>query len=304
MFRTYKDYLSERFPTYRQVRKVTLDAGFTCPNMDGSKGRGGCSYCDNRSFSPAVANRGATIRQQLDNQIPKVRQKYPAAGILAYFQPYTNTYAPVDQLHQAFEPALLHPEVLGLSIGTRPDCLGDDIVEYLCHISTIKPLIVEIGLQTANDQTLASIGRGHTRADFEDCMDRCATTIRRERALGRPGFDLASHLILGLPGETMADFEATAKCVATYPFQSVKIHPLHLVRGTRMAKEWEANPFRMLSFDEYCEAAAKVIQILPATIAIERFTGDAPGDSLIAPEWCGDRNRIVARVEEILRQKA
>lgn len=303
LFRTYKSFLTERFPEYRQVRKVTLDAGFTCPNLDGTRGRGGCSYCDNRSFSPALANRGMAVREQLEMQIPKIRVKYPGAGILAYFQPYTNTYAPVEQLVEAYAPALEHPEVIGISIGTRPDCLGDDVVEYLCHLSTMKPLILEIGIQTANDQSLANTGRGHTRKEFEDCLTRCTDKLKREHAAGRPGFALATHLIVGLPGEGMIDFEETARCVAQFPIQAVKIHPLHLVKGTRLAREWEANPFPMLDFEAYCQAVARIIQILPTSMAIERFTGDAPGDSLLAPDWCGDRNRIVKRVEELLRAK-
>lgn len=301
-FRTYREYLQERFPEFRHVRKVTLDAGFTCPNLDGTKGRGGCSYCDNRSFSPALANRGASIRAQLDLQIPKVQSKYAGAGIIAYYQPYTNTYAPLEQLEQAYRPALEHPQVAGISIGTRPDCLGKDVVEYLCQISTIKPLIVEIGLQSAHDRSLQRMGRGHTRDEFETCLRYCTEVLQREHAAGHRGFDLATHLILGLPGESMEHFVETAHCVAQFPFQAVKIHPLHIVRGTRLAQEWLATDFPMLCFEDYCQAVARVIRILPSHVAIERFTGDAPGDSLLAPDWCGDRTRIVKRVEEILAQ--
>jgi len=300
LYRTYREYLTERFPGLRHVRKVTIDAGFTCPNLDGTKGRGGCNYCDNRSFSPAMSLRGESIRQQLDLQIPRIRTKFPAAGIIAYYQAYTNTYAPVEVLAQVYTPALEHSEVVGLSIGTRPDCLDDNILEYLCQVSRIKPLMLEIGLQTAKDISLAAMGRGHLRADFEDCLVRCTHKIMQERALGFPGFDLGTHLIVGLGGESIADFEATARCVAQFPFLAVKIHPLHIVRGTRLAQQWERGEVSMLSFEDYCQGVASIMRILPKSIAIERFTGDAPGDSLLAPPWCGDRNAIVKRVEEIL----
>lgn len=292
--------MAERFPAFRHVRKVTLDAGFTCPNMDGVKGRGGCSYCDNRSFSPALAMRGDGIHAQLDAQIPKIRNKFAGAGIIAYFQPYTNTYAAVERLAEVYGPALEHPEVVGISVGTRPDCLPDDVIEYLCHVSRIKPLMVEIGLQTANDQSLERTGRGHTRQEFEDCMRRCQQAIAREVQQGFAGFDMATHLIVGLPGETLQDFENTARCVSQFHFKAVKIHPLHIVRGTRMAKEWERGEVDILSFEDYCQAVATMLRIIPKSIAIERFTGDAPSDSLLAPPWCGDRNAIVKRVEELL----
>jgi hypothetical protein len=299
-YRTYREFLQERFPALRHVRKVTLDAGFTCPNLDGTRGVGGCNYCDNRSFSPALALRGESIRQQLDSQIPKIRAKFPAAGILAYFQAYTNTYAPVETLAEIYEPALQHPDVVGLSIGTRPDCLGDDVLELLRTISRRKPLILEVGLQTANEESLLHMGRGHTAQEFHHCIQRCVKLVAEERILGFPGFDLGTHLIVGIAGENLHDFENTAQCVAQYPFSAVKIHPLHVVKGTRLAQEYLRGDLHILSFEDYCQAVARMLQIIPRTTAIERFTGDAPGESLLAPPWCGDRNAIVKRVEEIL----
>ena len=301
MYRTYKEFLQERFPSFKHVRKVTLDAGFTCPNLDGTKGNGGCNYCDNRSFSPALSMRGDSIREQLDAQIPKTRIRFPDAGILAYFQAYTNTYAPVRKLAEIYEPALVHPAVVGLSIGTRPDCVGDDVLDLLCAISRRKPLILEVGLQTANDESLLRMGRGHTRKEFENCIQRCVQRIAQERKQGFPGFDLGTHLIVGLAKEGLADFEATAHCIAQYPFSAVKIHPLHIVKGTRLAQEFARGDIEIMSFDAYCQAVAHMLKIIPPTTAIERFTGDAPSDSLLAPPWCGDRNAIVKRVEEILK---
>jgi len=301
LYRTYREYLSERFPNHRQVRKVTLDGGFTCPNIDGTKGFGGCTYCDNRSFSPAMALRGESIRQQLDAQIPRTLARFPDAGILAYFQPFSNTHAPLEKLAELYEAALSHPAVIGLSIGTRPDCLEDEVLALLCQISRSHPLMLEIGLQTANDKSLVEMNRGHTRKEFEDCMQRCVQCIESERAQGFPGFDLGTHLIVGWPSETLEDVRHTAQCVAQFPFQAVKIHPLHIVRGTKLAQAWTRGEIPLIDFEKYCQAAAIIIRTLPQSTAIERFTGDAPGDSLLAPTWCGDRNAIVNRVEQLLR---
>ncbi len=301
LYRSYRDFLQERFPGYRQVRKVTLDAGFTCPNMDGTKARGGCTYCDNRSFSPALAMRGDGLSLQLDTQILRLRTRFPHAGVLAYFQPYSNTYAPAEVLAGIFEQVLDHPDVVGISVGTRPDCLPADVIDVLCRVSRRKPLILEIGLQTANDATLLRTNRGHSLAEFREGVARCVEAVAAERGQGFPGFDLCTHLIVGLPGEGMADFENTARVVSEYPFSAVKIHPLHIVKGTRMALEWERGNVTILEFEAYCQAVARMMSIFPKNLAIERFSGDAPSDQLLAPSWCGDRNAIVTRVEEILR---
>lgn len=299
-YKTYREYLKERYPAFRHVRKVTLDAGFTCPNIDGTKGKGGCNYCDNRSFSPALALRGELISEQLEQQIPRIRQKYKDAGIIAYFQAYTNTYAPVERLSDLYNTALNHPDVIGLSIGTRPDCLPDDVLDLLMHVSRQKPVLLEVGIQTANDASLERMGRGHTRQDFATAMDRIAEWNAKEIAAGYSGIDLGTHLIVGLAHETLNDFLETARFISQYPLKAVKIHPLHIVRGTRLAREWERGEVPMIDFETYCQAVAQMLKIIPTSMAIERFTGDAPADSLLAPSWCGDRNAIVKRVEELL----
>ncbi|HSQ41547.1 MAG TPA: TIGR01212 family radical SAM protein [Fibrobacteraceae bacterium] len=302
VFRTYKEFLQERFPKCKSVRKVTLDAGCTCPNLDGTKGTGGCIYCDNRSFSPALALRGQSITTQIEQQAKRIHAKYPGAGLLAYFQPFSNTYAPLERLSQAWQEALNRPEVVGLSIGTRPDCLPNPILELLRTTSRIKPLILEIGLQTANDTTLNLIHRGHTVAEFTSAMNHCLALIEEEHQHGFSGFDLATHLILGLPGETSEDFLRTGRYVAQYPLCAIKIHPLHVIRGTALAKSWKDGDISLLSFEAYCQAVAMVMRELPPAIAIERFSGEAPSESLLAPDWCGDRNAIVKRVMEILNE--
>jgi len=302
-YRTYREFLAERFPTYRHVRKVTLDAGFTCPNLDGTVEKGGCSYCDNRSFSPANALRGELVQTQLAEQSPRILHKFPGAGILAYFQAYTNTYGPVERLEELYHAALEYPGVVGLSIGTRPDCLPNEVLQLLCRISRIKPLILEVGLQTANDASLLRMNRGHDSQCFADAMQRIAKCVAEERAQGFAGFDVGTHLIVGLPGEGIEDFKNTAKFIAAFDLAAVKIHPLHIVRNTRLAREWERGEFTLLAFEEYCQGVVAMLRELPKSIAIERFTGDAPADSLLAPTWCGDRNAIVKRVEEILKSE-
>ena len=195
----YRDLLLKIFPNYLKVRKLPLNGGMSCPNLDGTKGFSGCSYCNNRSFSPVFDQAKVSIQEQLDTFVPRLREKYPNAGILAYLQPYTNTHAPLEHLRGIIDPIIKHKEVAGLAIGTRPDCLEDEKIAYLAEMNRKKPIIVEIGLQTANDLTLA---------EFEDAVKRCQAA----------GLTVTTHVIVGLPGETLGDFKKTAQVV----------HDLHL----------------------------------------------------------------------------
>lgn len=292
LYTPYRNFLSKVFPQFKRVRKLPLSGGMTCPNLDGKKGILGCTYCNNKSFSPVWDLAHVSVREQLETRIPGLRAKYPEAGILAYFQPYTNTYAPVERLREIFTPAFEHPEIAGVAVGTRPDCLSEETVALLAEFNQKKPVIVEIGLQTANDRTLERIHRGHTVGDFKEA-------VRRVRARG---LWVTTHLILGLPGETISDFMETARVVRDLDISAVKIHPLHIVRGTRMAEQYAAGEFALLSFDAYCDAVASVIRVLGPQVAIERFSGESPDDLLIAPDWSGNRNQIVARVEANLGQ--
>ena len=289
-YKPYRDLLLELFPNYLKVRKLPLNGGMSCPNLDGTKGFSGCSYCNNRSFSPVFDQAKVSIQEQLEKFVSKLRDKYPNAGILAYLQPYTNTHAPLEHLKDIIDPIIKHPEIAGLAIGTRPDCLEDDKVEYLAELNRKKPIIVEIGLQTANDLTLAGINRRHTLAEFEDAVKRCQAA----------GLTVTTHVIVGLPGETMDDFKHTAQVVHDLNLAAVKIHPLHIVTGTVMAQDFIAGYFKLLSFEEYCEAVAEMIKIIGTDIAIERFSGESPSEMLIAPDWCGERDKIIATVEKLL----
>jgi radical SAM protein (TIGR01212 family) len=289
-YKPYRDLLLELFPNYLKVRKLPLNGGMSCPNLDGTKGFSGCSYCNNRSFSPVFDQAKVSIQEQLEKFVPKLRDKYPNAGILAYLQPYTNTHAPLEHLKGIIDPIIKHKEIAGLAIGTRPDCLEDEKIEYLAEINGKKPIIVEIGLQTANNLTLAGINRRHTLAEFEDAVKRCQTA----------GLTVTTHVIVGLPGEKMEDFKRTAQVVRDMKLAAVKIHPLHIVVGTALAQAYINKEFKLLTFEEYCEAVAEMIKIIGTDIAIERFSGESPSEMLIAPDWCGERDKIIATVEKLL----
>lgn len=289
-YKPYRDLLLELFPNYLKVRKLPLNGGMSCPNLDGTKGFSGCSYCNNRSFSPVFDQAKVSIQEQLEKFVPKLRDKYPNAGILAYLQPYTNTHAPLEHLKGIIDPIIKHKEIAGLAIGTRPDCLEDEKIEYLAEINGKKPIIVEIGLQTANDLTLAGINRRHTLAEFEDAVKRCQAA----------GLTVTTHVIVGLPGEKMDDFKRTAQVVRDMKLAAVKIHPLHIVVGTALAQDYINKEFKLLTFEEYCEAVAEMIKIIGTDIAIERFSGESPSEMLIAPDWCGERDKIIATVEKLL----
>lgn len=289
-YTTYREFLAKIFPSWKRVRKLPLNGGMSCPNLDGTRGFGGCCYCNNKSFSPVWDKAGQSVQEQIAEYLPRIRRKYKDAGILAYFQPYTNTYAPVERLREIYEPAFASDEVVGVSIGTRPDCVPPDVMELLEYENSRKPVILELGLQTANDETLKAIGRGHSVAEFEDAVKRAHSA----------GLWVTSHVILGLPGETLKDFEKTAEVIRDLEISAVKIHPLHIVRDTRLAESYRSGEFELLSFEDYCEAVARFIRIVGRDVAIERFSGEAQNETLVAPDWAGDRNRIVSQVERLL----
>lgn len=281
--KTYKDFLKDIFSQCKRVRKVSLNAEFGCP--------GRCAYCNNSSFSP-VATSELSLLEQLEAGIKKVKKK-EETGVLAYFQSYTNTYAPVQKLREVFAPVLAHSEVAGIAIGTRPDCLPPPIVELLAELNKIKPVIVEIGVQTANNKTLKNINRNHTVEQTWAAAALCKNS----------GLAITAHIILGLPGENMNDFASTAKLVKDCEFSAVKIHPLHIVKGTRFAEEYQRGEIKLLSFEQYCQAAAEVIRIV-SPIAIERVSAETQSGVLIAPAWSGERNKIIQRLEALLQPAA
>jgi len=285
MVKSYKDFLKEIFPQYERVRKVSLNAGFNCPNIDGTIGTGGCAYCNNSSFSPVAATQ-LSLLEQLEAGIKNIRKNKKEIGILAYFQSYTNTHAAAQKLSEIFAPVISHSDVAGIAVGTRPDCLPPQVVELLAELNNAKPVIVEIGVQTANNETLKNINRNHTA----ECVRTAAAFCKNA------GMAITAHIIIGLPGENAKDFANTANLVRDCGFSAVKIHPLHIVKGTRFAEEYEKGNIKLLSLEEYCEAATEVISIVSPETAIERISGESPADMLLAPAWSKDRNLILSKL--------
>lgn len=275
---SYNFYLRRRFGG--RVQKVSLDAGFTCPNVDGTVATGGCVFCDNRSFSPSRRIPRTTIAGQLEHGIRVLRRRYQnVERFLAYFQPATNTYAPVERLRRLYFEALDHPHVLGLAIGTRPDCLGDDVLDLLTELAGRTYLSVEYGMQTVHDRSLDWMNRGHHHDAFLDAI---------ERSRGR-GFEICAHVILGLPDETHADMLATAHELARLSIDSVKIHNLYAVKHTPLADWVLSGEVKLMDRDEYVRTLVDFLEHLPAGCLVERISGDAPPDYLVGPAWCLDK---------------
>ena len=260
-----------------KVQKISVHAGFTCPNRDGAVGVGGCTYCNNQTFNPEYCTPELGVTQQLVDGMRFFSRKYPTMRYLAYFQAYTNTYGELSRLKAMYEEALSVDGVVGLVIGTRPDCMPEELLDYLEELSRRTFLMVEYGIESANDDTLKRINRGH---DFATAAD----AIRRTHARG---ILVGGHVILGLPGEERDELLRQASLLATLPLDMLKLHQLQLIRGTRMAREYGECPkdFHLYEVDEYIELAIDYIERLPQTMVIERFISQSPRSLLIAPDW-------------------
>jgi len=277
---SYGWYLRKRFGC--RVSKVNVDAGFTCPNRDGSRGVGGCIYCDNSSFSPGGTVPQISIEEQMQAGMAYHRQRLGSEKFIIYFQKFTNTYDSVERLHDCYTRALNHPDVIGISVGTRPDSLGDDAAELLTDIARTKYVCLELGLQSMDDDILALINRGHTVDEF----------IATARKVAGRGFDLCTHLIHGFPGESRANFLKSVDLLTSLGVNSVKLHQLHAVKGTRLAELFLQGDFIPLSLDEYIAAAADFLELLPAAISVQRLYGSAPLAIRVAPEWNLKNNQM------------
>jgi radical SAM protein (TIGR01212 family) len=284
----YNFFLRQRFGC--RVQKVSVDAGFTCPNVDGRVAVGGCAFCDNRSFSPSRRLPRQTITSQIAEGIRRMRSRYACEHFLAYFQPATNTYASVDRLRAVYEEALAHPQIVGLAIGTRPDCVPEDVLDLLSEIATGTYLSVEYGMQTMHDRSLDWMNRGHHHSAFLDAL-------RRSR--GR-GFEIGTHVILGLPGESRDDMLATARELARCQIDSVKIHNLYAVRRTPLAEQVARGEVRLLERDEFVSLLVDFLELLPPTTVVERISGDAPPQYFVGPAWCLDKPGLRQAVDEEL----
>lgn len=287
----FASFLSRHFPG-RKMQKVTLTAGFTCPTRDGSRGRGGCTYCNVKSFSPAFGIRQKSISEQIDEGIAFFRHKYPSMEYLAYFQSYTNTYDTVEKCIAKYEEALAHPEVKGLIIGTRPDCMPDELLDYLAELAQRTFVLVEYGVESTIDRTLERVQRGHTFAEAIDAIER---THQR-------GILVGAHLILGLPGEDRAELLSHADKLSQLPIATLKIHQLQILRGTLMAIDYEQNPqdYHLFTEEEYVELCLDFLGRLREDIVIERFASQSPPEMLLAPRWGWKNYQITQTIRNAL----
>ncbi len=273
-YRDYADFLAERFEG--KVQKLTVDAGFTCPNRDGTVGRGGCTYCNNRSFSPGEGSK-LTVAEQIAEGKRFFARKYPDMRYLAYFQSYTNTHGPIARLLALYREALADDEVVGLIIGTRPDCVDEALLRELAAINREKRVIIEYGAESACDATLRLVNRCHTWND----------TVRAVEMTKAAGIDTGIHLILGLPGESVGTMMSTVDAVNRLLPDTVKFHQLQIVRGTRLAQQWEQGEVKVEEFtvDRYLDLCVEIVNRLDRRIAIERFTSSSPAELLLSPRW-------------------
>ena len=281
----FGEYLRGRFGC--KVYKVTIDAGFTCPNRDGEVGIGGCSYCNNVGFSANSRREPAPIRDQIVQGMAFMRDRYKAEKFIAYYQAYTNTYGPVAELKSRYDVALEFEDVVALSIGTRPDCVPEPVLDLIEGYRESHEVWVEYGLQSIHDATLSRVNRGHDYAIFVDALER---TKRR-------GLKTCIHVILGLPGETREDMMATARAVAGMGIDSLKIHLMHVLKDTPLEKELKEGRFSPPEFDEYIGLVCDFLECIPPDVSIQRLTADGPREILLAPKWATQKRKTIAAIE-------
>ena len=278
-----------------RVQKLSIDGGFTCPNRDGTKGTGGCAFCNNASFSPAYCREAGSITRQIDEGARFFGRKYAGQKYLAYFQSYSGTYAPLAVLRERYEEALAHPAVAGLVVGTRPDAVSTEALDYLQEIAERgKYVCVEFGVESADDEVLRAVNRGHGFAEAEAAI----------RAASGRGIAVGAHLIFGLPGETPEKMLAGAMRLCALPVDILKLHQLQIVRGTRMAEQYAERPeaFRLYTEEEYLDFVVRVIERIPPRICLERFVNQSPPEYLLAPKWGAKNFEFAAKLDKRLEE--
>ncbi|MCL4500786.1 MAG: TIGR01212 family radical SAM protein [Deltaproteobacteria bacterium] len=276
-----------------RVQKLTLDAGLSCPNRDGRVGTGGCLFCNVRGSGTGAAVRGLSLTAQIQEGMQRLKKRYRAEKFIAYFQSFSNTYAAVTRLQALYDEALAFPEIAGLSIGTRPDCLADEVLDLLAGYAQERLLWLELGLQSSHERTLRELNRGHDVACFTQAVQRAAAR----------GLEVVAHVILGLPGEGPEEMAATAAYLARLPLQGVKIHLLYVVAGSGLARLYRAGAYVCLTEEEYVQAVVDFVELLPPHLVIHRLTGDPHRRELLAPDWCLDKSRVLRRLlEEFARR--
>ena len=287
---SFNKYLKDKFG--QKVYKISLDGGFTCPNRDGKTGTRGCIFCSKGGSGDFAESREMSITEQIESGKKKVEKKIKSGKYIAYFQAFTNTYAPVEMLRQKYEEAINHPDIVALSIATRPDCLGDDVLRLLDEMNKIKPVFVELGLQTIHQKSAKYIRRGYDLSVYNKAV----------RDLKKIGVNVVVHVILGLPNESENDMLETVKYVCESGANGIKLQLLHVIDGTDLAKDYEKGLFKTLEFDEYVNLIVKCVKIIPKDIVIHRLTGDGAKKDLIAPLWSADKKRVLNEINNVLRE--
>ena len=287
---SFNKYLKDKFG--QKVYKISLDGGFTCPNRDGKTGTRGCIFCSKGGSGDFAESREMSITEQIENGKKKVEKKIKSGKYIAYFQAFTNTYAPVEMLRQKYEEAINHPDIVALSIATRPDCLGDDVLRLLDEMNKIKPVFVELGLQTIHQKSAKYIRRGYDLSVYDKAV----------RDLKKIGVNVVVHVILGLPNESENDMLETVKYVCESGANGIKLQLLHVIDGTDLAKDYKKGLFKTLEFDEYVNLIVKCVKIIPKDIVIHRLTGDGAKKDLIAPLWSADKKRDLNAINKALRE--
>ena len=290
----------KEFGTWLQVelgckaQKLSVDAGLTCPNRDGTLGRGGCTFCDNRTFNPAYCRQGGSITDQLEAGKRFFARKYPTMKYLAYFQSYSNSYGTLSHLKELYEEALRVPDVVGLVIGTRPDCMPDALLEYLEELNRRTFLLVEYGVESANEETLVRVNRGHTFAQARECIIRTA----------QRGIRVGVHMILGFPWETRSELIRQAQLIASLPITTLKLHQLQVIKGTQLAREYELHPWPLPTAEEYVDLVLEYISHLPPSLVLERFVSQSPPEYVIAPRWGLKNHEFSALVKKAIQKRS
>jgi uncharacterized protein len=287
-YNSYGAFLRERFQC--RVSKITVDAGFTCPNRDGTLGTGGCIYCNNDAFRPAAVPRGAPVAAQVEKAISYMSRRYRARKFIVYFQPYSNTYAPLETLIPLYESALDHPDVVGIAVGTRPDCVDEAKLSWFEKLARTKFVTLEYGLESIRDRTLERIRRGH---DFACWLSAMARTRGR-------GIHISAHLILGFPWEAREEILATPAAISHVGLDFLKLHHLHVVRGTELARQYVDAPFRLPDYESYVDLVVGFLELLNPAIRLERLFGIAPENLLLGPHWNKTKAEIQHDIEQAL----
>lgn len=287
---SFNKYLKDKFG--QKVYKISLDGGFTCPNRDGKIDTRGCIFCSKGGSGDFAQNQDLSITEQIESGKKIVEKKIKSGKYIAYFQAFTNTYAPVEILRAKYSEAINHPDIVALSIATRPDCLGDDVIELLDEMNKIKPVFVELGLQTIHSDSAKYIRRGYSLEVYNEAV----------KMLKNIGVNIVVHIILGLPNESEEDMLESVKYVCQSQIDGIKLQLLHIIAGTDLAKDYEKGLFKTLEFDEYVELIAKCVAIIPKNIVIHRLTGDGAKKDLIAPLWSADKKRVLNAINKALRE--